>query len=307
MKLVSPATRNGSRLVARMRSSGQARSSASASSAHASIRCSQLSSTRSAFAALQMLHERLGRRAVRRLAHAQRRATARTTSSGSERGASSTNHTPPSNSSTRSLAHRQGQARLARPPGAAKRQEAPIGEQPLDLGDLPLAPDEARHLQRQVVRRAPGRALPVGGYGRARPAPLPFESLATEMVRLLRHSGLPRKAPRSERARAAREGSYPGWQVQHRPLPPTETILTHNCTYCSPQTVPLVPDPVGTYLPHSGDSSCSTTSSVRFLRPEPSAISLFFAEKLTADSRKLTSEQTEPGRLRGCGGAGGDA
>jgi hypothetical protein len=42
--------------------------------------------------------------------------------------------------------HRQRQARLATPAGAGESQEAVVGEQLPDLGDLPLTPYKAREL-----------------------------------------------------------------------------------------------------------------------------------------------------------------
>ena len=42
--------------------------------------------------------------------------------------------------------HDQREAPLAAPPGAKKRQRATIKEQPLDLVNLPLSPDEAAQL-----------------------------------------------------------------------------------------------------------------------------------------------------------------
>ena len=48
-RATSPAMPRASRLVARMRSSGQERSSVSTSSAHVSIKCSQLSKTTNTF------------------------------------------------------------------------------------------------------------------------------------------------------------------------------------------------------------------------------------------------------------------
>ena len=51
------------------------------------------------------------------------------------------------------LGDRQRQPRLARASGAAEGEKPPVREQPLDLGYLPIAPDEARQLERQVVER----------------------------------------------------------------------------------------------------------------------------------------------------------
>jgi hypothetical protein len=46
------------------------------------------------------------------------------------------------------------QPRLPRATHAAEREQARALEQPLHLGDLALAPDEARELDRQIVRHA---------------------------------------------------------------------------------------------------------------------------------------------------------
>ena len=97
-------------------------------------------------ATLQVIHERPGRGEVRRLGHAQRRGYRPWHELGvGDRGKLN----PPYvtlEPFDEVLRHRQGQTRLARPPGTAKRQKLPIGEQPLDLGNLPVAPDEARTL-----------------------------------------------------------------------------------------------------------------------------------------------------------------
>ena len=60
-QLTSPSMRNGSRLVARMETSGQPCSSSVTVRAHASIRCSQLSSTMRRCSAAQLRHQRVDR------------------------------------------------------------------------------------------------------------------------------------------------------------------------------------------------------------------------------------------------------
>src|SRR5215204_5451979 len=105
-------------------------------------------------ATLQVIHERLGRGEFRHLGHTQSRGYRPWHELGvGDRGKLNPPYVTPE-PFDEVLRHRQGQARLARPPGTAKRKKLPIGEQPLDLGDLPLAPDEARTLERQSARLA---------------------------------------------------------------------------------------------------------------------------------------------------------
>jgi hypothetical protein len=104
-------------------------------------------------ATLQTISERLGRGEVRRLGRAQRRGNRPWHELGvGERGKLN----PPYFTLEHFgavLRRRQGQARLACSPWTAKRKKLPIGEQTPYLGDLPLAPDEARTLERQVAWR----------------------------------------------------------------------------------------------------------------------------------------------------------
>ena len=66
--------------------------------------------------------------------------------------------------------HREGEAGLAGASWARKGEQAVLGEQRLDLGHLPFAPDKAGQLQRQIVAGAPGSShrlqvfLPILGW-----------------------------------------------------------------------------------------------------------------------------------------------
>ena len=52
--------------------------------------------------------------------------------------------------------HCEGEAGFAGASGVRKGEQAVLGEQRLDLGYLPFAPDKAGQLQRQIVAGAPG-------------------------------------------------------------------------------------------------------------------------------------------------------
>ena len=113
---VSPDTPSASRLVARIRNAGALRSRASTSSAHAAIRCSQLSSTS---------RSSRSRSASSRASRTDRCGPSRTprvvamvcaTRSGTESGARSTSHTPSAHSCTRSRESRKASRVFPTPP-----------------------------------------------------------------------------------------------------------------------------------------------------------------------------------------------
>ena len=160
-KILSPPTPKASRLVARITRPAQERSSVPASSAHAPTRCSQLSRTRRISSpprssAIASVRERPGTSGTFRTL-----ATACGARSGSETEASSANHAPSSKPSATSKATAEARRVLPVPPGQGKQPRAP-GEQAPDFGDLPLAPHEARKLQRRAGRRA-GAFVRAGG------------------------------------------------------------------------------------------------------------------------------------------------
>ena len=137
-RAASPAIPSASRLVARMRRPGQARSRRSARRAQASTRCSQLSSTSSRRLGPQGVGQRVQRAAgpAPRPAPARRR-RAWGTRAGSESGASSTSQTPSGNSSRASAATCSGQAGLARAPRARERHQPRRRQQP--AGACPIS------------------------------------------------------------------------------------------------------------------------------------------------------------------------
>jgi hypothetical protein len=152
--------RKGSRLVARISSSGQALSSASASAAHPSTRCSQLSRTKSVFLVSRCststsVSERSG---TSRTPSAEARAPG--TSLGSESEASSTHHTPSSKLSIRSWATARANRVLPHPPGppSVTRRASPPSNRSTRATSL-SRPTKLLSCQRQVV----GGALLWGG------------------------------------------------------------------------------------------------------------------------------------------------
>jgi len=114
---VSPATPNGSRLVATSRRRGQARNRASARPAQASTRCSQLSSTNNiAFGPRYSISNSSTRRpGASRTPRAE--ATLWGTRSGSASAASSTQRVPSSSPTANSAANRRASLVLPEPPG----------------------------------------------------------------------------------------------------------------------------------------------------------------------------------------------
>jgi len=120
---VSPGTPSASRLVTTIRRSGTPRSSVSASSAQASIRCSQLSST-----SRSLRWRRLSRSASRiDRCGASRTPTAVATvsaiRSGVARGARSASHTASGAFVDDVIRQAHGQTRLSRAPGARQRHQ----------------------------------------------------------------------------------------------------------------------------------------------------------------------------------------
>src|SRR5215208_2456292 len=119
-QIVSPAMPKGSWLVARIFKPGQVRNKASASAAQASMRCSQLSRTRSRSLVSRCARSTslAGRPGASRTPTAE--ATACGTRSGSESGASSTHHTPSSKQSTISVASTRAKRVLPEPPAPVR-------------------------------------------------------------------------------------------------------------------------------------------------------------------------------------------
>src|SRR5215204_6797914 len=131
---------NASRLVARMRKLGQARSRASASALLPSIRCSQLSSTKSISLepryseSVWVIERSCTSRTLINLRHSLRY----------EIGVRERSQLHQPHAVLEVLHHLEGhgerKARLAAPSRACKRKQAVIGKQPLlGLCDLPLA------------------------------------------------------------------------------------------------------------------------------------------------------------------------
>ena len=140
---VSPAMLSGSRLLARMRSFGQARSSDSARRAQAATTCSQLSRMSSRFRSRRKLRERAGQRTVGFLAQIESGGDR----FGDERGIIDGGELHEPHAVGISVEHVGGdlqrKARLARATHAGEREQARAGEQALHLGHLALAADEA--------------------------------------------------------------------------------------------------------------------------------------------------------------------
>ena len=65
---------------------------------------------------------------------------------------SGTNQTPSGKAPADTPGKLDGEARLARPAGSQEGHQAVVGQQPLELGELAFAPDEARHPRREVGR-----------------------------------------------------------------------------------------------------------------------------------------------------------
>ena len=152
----SPRMWRATRLVTRILTPGQAAIS-SGSSAAASVRCSKLSSSRSA---------RLLASSVRRTSHRLALTDSRTpsaaaiaagTSAGSTMEASSTNQTPSAKSASRPGCRLHRQPALANAARAGQGHQAHVlpPQQLPQGGNLRVAAEERRQLRREVVRRRP--------------------------------------------------------------------------------------------------------------------------------------------------------
>ena len=143
-------------LVARIRSDGASRRTASASTAQASRRCSQLSRTsNNRLEATYSINRDTGHwlDSSRRPSEIM---TVFVTSSASSRPASSTSHTPSGMPRLRSAADLRRQSRLAHPTRPDKRHETGSAQGGLDLLQLAASTDEGRQLGRQVAPRRCG-------------------------------------------------------------------------------------------------------------------------------------------------------
>ena len=232
MKLVSPAIRKGSRLVARIFSSGQVLSSVSARSAHASTRCSQLSRIRSALRPFRCstsasVGERSGASRTPSAA-----AVARTTSSGSESGASSTHHTPLSNSSTISCAIARASRVLPAPPGPRsvrrRRSESSPSTSAISLSrPTKLLGSSGKLSSGNSGGRGAEDPVPVGSATRSLRDSLSADGSADVIVSCPRLLRVPSQIL-----------AWPTWaaSVSHK----TPNDPTRNCTHCSLVTVSLV-------------------------------------------------------------------
>jgi hypothetical protein len=113
----SPATRSGSRLVARMRISSQVASNSAHSAAAASIMCSQLSSTSSSCCRDSARSSAAAAGIPGRSRTLSAAATAAATRAGSATGASSASHAPSANRPATCLATSAASRVLPTPPG----------------------------------------------------------------------------------------------------------------------------------------------------------------------------------------------
>ena len=197
---------SASRLVARMRTPGQARSRASASRAQASSRCSQLSSTSS---------RRLGRRASASVASSGRPGSSRTPSApatawrhqrrvGQRRQLDQPDAVRVARRAA-SAATCSARRVLPPPPAPVSVTSRCAASSARDLGQLALAPDEAGQLQRQVVRAA----RPASAGAGSRPAGPGASELEDALrARPGRAAGArPGRAGRRPRGRASRTSS----------------------------------------------------------------------------------------------------
>ena len=148
---VSPAMPRASRLVARTRTWGHARSTPSTRRAQASSRCSQLSSTSSGPPGARCARGAgAAPRASSRTARPRRQGGGRAPGRGRPGGQVDEPH--PVRVPLQGVRRRlEGQAGLARPPGAGEGQQAVGAQQGRHLPQLPLPPHEAGDLQGQVV------------------------------------------------------------------------------------------------------------------------------------------------------------
>jgi hypothetical protein len=147
---------------------------------------------------------------------------------------------------------RPGEPRLASAPWAAQREETPFREQPLYIRELPLAPDEARALQRQIVCRAlrrtrggrlhPGRthcAQPTGTSSRRN-----FQRCRLWSTRLVLTFLPNRTLADVGRTRISQLGESRferGSRTQpiHHQSPRPQTMLAPNCNYSAQGAVSL--------------------------------------------------------------------
>jgi hypothetical protein len=113
---ISPGIRSDSRVVARIRRAGQPTSSASATSAHASIRCSQLSRTSKSARGRKKESNSSRRECPAPSRTPSTVAIAWSTSAGSNKGASSTSQTPSAKASSNPRATWSARLVLRQPP-----------------------------------------------------------------------------------------------------------------------------------------------------------------------------------------------
>ena len=147
----SPGTWSGSRLVVITRTPGAARRTSVTRWAAASSTCSQLSSTSNSSRSRRE-DNRTGNGAVAAWSRRSSAAiTALVTRAASRISASSTHQAPFAKPRPRSVASAESQARLADTSGADEADQAPAGQGPSKLSQLPAASHEARGLGGNVA------------------------------------------------------------------------------------------------------------------------------------------------------------
>ena len=161
-----PAMPSGSRLVARIRSCGQARSRASASVAHASTRCSQLSSTSSSCRRAADRAAWLSSRPARPpRACPARRPRPAAPASGSASGGQLDEPDAVRKCAEQAGGDLERQAGLADAARAGERQQARPAQQPAGLGDLRSRPMKLVSGFGRFAAVARARAAIAGGWG----------------------------------------------------------------------------------------------------------------------------------------------